>query len=179
MEDKNSKPTIKKKRKRILPKQVFVTHVKYPAEQIEISDDILLQLGEFADEKEIKLYAVGGYVRDYFLGRPRTDLDCTVVGDALKFAKAVAKKFNSKAVIYERFRTAMVPIGEYHLEFVGTRKEEYKEDSRKPVVSEGTLDDDLKRRDFTINAMAVSLNKETMGELIDLFGGKRHLKSRE
>ncbi|MFW6232507.1 MAG: CCA tRNA nucleotidyltransferase, partial [Bacteroidota bacterium] len=97
----------------------------------------------------------------------------------LKFAKAVAKKFNSKAVIYERFRTAMVPIGEYHLEFVGTRKEEYKEDSRKPVVSEGTLDDDLKRRDFTINAMAVSLNKETMGELIDLFGGKRHLKSRE
>ncbi|OGU16959.1 MAG: tRNA nucleotidyltransferase, partial [Ignavibacteria bacterium GWA2_35_8] len=83
----------------------------------------------------------------------------------------VAKKFKSKAVIYQKFRTALVPLGEHKIEFVGTRKEEYKPNSRKPIVTEGTLDDDLRRRDFTINAMAASVNEKSYGSLIDLFNG--------
>lgn len=139
--------------------------------QIPIDDPILKQIGIYADEIGTNVYVVGGYVRDYFLGRPRTDIDCTVEGDAIAFAEYIAKKFNTKAVIYERFRTALVPIGKLHIEFVGTRKEEYLPDSRKPIVKEGTLYDDLARRDFTVNAMAASINSKTMGQIIDLFGG--------
>ncbi len=121
------------------------------------------------------MYVVGGYVRDILRGGARKDIDCTVIGDALGFAHIVAKKFRSKAVVYERFRTAMVPIGEYQIEFVGTRKEEYRPHSRNPIVSEGTLEDDLRRRDFTVNAMAVAITKHNprhaFGELVDLFHG--------
>ncbi len=146
-------------------------------DKIKIEEDILKLIGVIADELNVEVYAVGGYVRDYYLDRDRSDIDCTVVGDALKFAKEVAKRTNSKAVIYERFRTAMVPIGKYQCEFVGTRKEEYLPDSRKPIVTEGTLLDDLKRRDFTCNAMAVCINKSRMGEVIDAFSGLEDLRS--
>lgn len=106
------------------------------------------------------------------------DIDFTVVGDALEFAQIIANEFNSKAVIYERFRTALVPIGEYQLEFVGTRKEVYTNNSRNPIVEIGTLKDDIYRRDFTINSMAISLNKSNYGEFIDLLDGKTDLANK-
>lgn len=142
---------------------------------IPIDDPLIRELGVMADSAGIRLYVVGGYVRDYFLGGGRTDIDFTVIGDALEFAGRVARRYRTKEVIYERFRTALVPVGDYKLEFVGTRKEEYTAHSRKPTVSEGTLDDDLRRRDFTVNAMAASVNAEHFGELIDMFGGLQDL----
>lgn len=145
---------------------------------IPITDDVVLKLSKIAKKHNIQLYAVGGFVRDYYLNRERKDIDCTVVGDALEFAEIVAKEFKSKAIIFERFRTAMVPVGDYQLEFVGTRKEIYEENSRKPIVTEGTLEDDLRRRDFTVNALAVSLNKDNIGELIDLFDGMSALNDK-
>lgn len=146
--------------------------------KLEINEKMLHTLGAIADDKGVELYAVGGWVRDYFMGRIVQDIDCTVVGDSLEFAEIVARNFHSKAVVYERFRTALVPVGEYKLEFVGTRKEEYQPHTRKPIVSEGTLGDDLRRRDFTINAMAVSLNQESFGMLIDNFGGQQDLEQK-
>ncbi len=138
---------------------------------IDISDPILLRISAFAAERGIDAYVVGGYVRDSLMGRIRTDIDITVVGDALDFADAVASLFNSKAVHYERFRTALVPVGEQHLEFVGTRAEVYEPGSRNPVVTEGSLEDDLRRRDFTVNALAASLHPDRLGALVDMFDG--------
>ncbi len=129
-----------------------------------------------ADREGLRVYAVGGFVRDYFMGNPGNDLDFTIVGDAIGFAEKTARLFKSKPVVYNRFMTAMVPVGDIKIEFVGTRREEYMPDSRKPIVAEGTLEDDLKRRDFTINAMAASANKSTLGEIIDLFGGIADLR---
>lgn len=139
--------------------------------KIEFQDTILKQMGTLADKHGVRLYVVGGYVRDHFIGGDRMDIDFTVVGDSLAFAGIVANHFHSKAVIYERFRTALVPVGDYKLEFVGTRKEEYVPNSRKPIVTEGTLEDDLRRRDFTVNALAIALNHDNYGEFIDLFSG--------
>jgi putative nucleotidyltransferase with HDIG domain len=166
------------KRKRIRKAVQVFTQIADAPEKVTINEPLLFELGELADAHNIELYVVGGYVRDYFLNKPRKDIDCTVVGDAVKFSKIVAEKYNSKTVIYERFRTAMVPIGEYQVEFVGTRKEVYLPNSRNPVVTEGTLIDDLRRRDFTINAMAVSLNKLTFGLLTDLFDGKADIEAK-
>lgn len=147
------------------------------ANKIPIENDILKAISKLSTKNSIPIYIVGGYVRDYFLNRERTDFDFTVIGDALFFAKIVAEHFNSKAITYERFFTAMVPLkNNLQLEFVGTRKEEYKDNSRKPIVSVGTLEDDLSRRDFTINAMAASLNKNNLGEVVDLFNGINDLK---
>ncbi len=145
---------------------------------LEIQEPMLRTLGKIADERGIELYVVGGWVRDYFMGRIVQDIDCTVVGDSLEFAEIVAHHFSSRAVIYERFRTALVPVGDYKLEFVGTRKEEYLAHTRKPIVTEGTLDDDLHRRDFTINAMAVSLNQSSFGMLVDNYQGQQDLEQK-
>ncbi len=174
MINSNDQPKRKRIRK-VVP--VFTQTTKTP-ERVRIEEPILLELGELADKQGFELYAVGGYVRDYFLEKVRKDIDCTVVGDSVKFAKIVADHYNSKAVLYERFRTAMVPVGSYQIEFVGTRKEIYLPNTRNPVVTEGSLNDDLRRRDFTINSMAVSLNKLNFGELIDMFGGKEDLDAR-
>ncbi len=145
--------------------------------KIELNEPLLRDLSKLASKHGVELYVVGGYVRDYFLHRQRGDIDLTVVGDAVEFARVVAQYFHSKAVIYERFRTALVPVDGYNLEFVGTRKEEYHADSRKPIVTEGTLEDDLRRRDFRVNAMAASLQQENYGEVIDLFGGLEDLSN--
>lgn len=145
---------------------------------IPIHDPILLRIAALAAEQGREVYVVGGYVRDALMGRPRTDIDLTVVGDAIAFAKDVAHLFRSKSVVYERFRTAMVPIDDHQIEFVGTRVEEYQPDSRNPVVREGTLEDDLRRRDFTVNAMAASLDPEQLGQVVDLFGGANDLQQR-
>lgn len=139
--------------------------------KIDLDDPVLLRIAALAEEQGVDAYVVGGYVRDALMGRARTDIDVTIVGDAQRFANGVARVFNSKAVHYERFRTSMVPIGEHKLEFVGTRAEAYAPDSRDPIVTEGTLDDDLRRRDFTVNAMAASLRASSLGEVVDLFDG--------
>ncbi len=145
--------------------------------RIDITDPILLRIAHIAKEHHTDIYVVGGYVRDSLLGRGRTDIDITVVGDPLTFARVVANVFRSKTVEYERFRTAMVPIGDYQIEFVGTRSETYRPNSRNPIVEEGTLHDDLRRRDFTVNAMAASLAEEDLGNVIDLFGGCEDLRA--
>jgi poly(A) polymerase len=167
-----------KKKKRIISSGHLITVKNPTSDKIPITEPLLLQIGQIADELGIDIYLVGGYVRDYYLNRTRDDFDITVVGDSIKFANEVARRHNTKAVIFDRFKTAMVPIGEHKVEFVGTRKEEYSEESRNPVVVEGTLEDDLKRRDFTINAIAVSLNKDRFGEITDLFNGREDIKLR-
>lgn len=146
--------------------------------KIEITEEILIKIGKIADLHNYEIYVVGGYIRDYFLEKERSDFDITVVGDSLAFTKLIAQEFNSVPVVYERFRTGMVPIGKHKVEFVGTRKEEYNESSRKPKVTEGTLLDDLKRRDFKVNAMAASLNEKNFGNLIDEFDGLKDLKNK-
>lgn len=146
--------------------------------RIEITDPILLRVAALANEIGSEIYVVGGFVRDSLLDRGRVDIDITVVGDALAFADRVATLFHSKAVIYERFRTAMVPVGDHTLEFVGTRQERYEGHSRNPIVTEGTLEDDLRRRDFTVNAMAAHLSADKLGEVIDLFDGVGDLEKR-
>lgn len=138
---------------------------------IDITDPVLLRIAALAHEHDVRAYVVGGYVRDAIMGRARTDIDITVEADPLEFARIVADVFRSKTVEFANFRTAMVPIGDHQIEFVGTRREEYHEDSRKPIVVEGTLEDDLRRRDFTVNALAASLSADGLGEVIDLFGG--------
>lgn len=147
---------------------------------LRIDDPLLLRLGKLAETRGVQLYAVGGYVRDRLRGAARNDLDCTVVGDALDFAQHVAREFDSKCVVYERFRTALVPVGPWHIEFVGTRKEEYLPHTRNPVVSEGTFEDDLRRRDFTVNAMAVRLHatEQHDAQVIDLFGGMEDFRQK-
>ena len=124
-------------------------------------------------------YVVGGFVRDLILNRSNKDIDFVCVGSGIKLAQQVAKNMGDVPVtIFKNFGTAMIKVGERELEFVGARKESYREDSRKPLVEDGTLEEDQQRRDFTINAMAISLNKETFGELVDPFGGVQHVKER-
>ncbi len=178
MKKEEINPPKKTLRNRIAGKRIVLLAEEIKNPKIPITESIIIKIGELADSLGIKVYIVGGYVRDHFLERERTDFDFTVIGDSLGFAKKVAAKFKSKAVLFENFRTAMVPVGDFKCEFVGTRKEEYLPESRKPIVSVGTLEDDLRRRDFTINAMAVSINKETFGDLVDMFNGEADIKSR-
>lgn len=145
--------------------------------QIEITEPIILEIGELAEKYSTDVYIVGGYVRDSILDRPRTDFDFTVVGDCFDFAQKVADNFRTKPIFYKRFRTALVPIGEFKCEFVGTRKEEYLPDSRNPIVEQGTLYDDIKRRDFTINALAAKIHSSEMGKVLDLFNGLEDMKN--
>ncbi len=126
----------------------------------------------------VKSYVVGGFVRDKLLGRSSPDIDIVVVGDGIKLAQEVAGKLYPipRISVFQRFGTAQIIYGDLNLEFVGARKESYREDSRKPMIEDGSLEDDLRRRDFTINAMAVSLHDEDFGQLIDLFDGMKHLE---
>lgn len=139
----------------------------------DIDKPIFRLVGEVADELGREAYVVGGYVRDIFLERPSDDLDFVTVGSGIGLAKAVASRLGPGAhlSVFANFGTAQVKWHQYELEFVGARKESYSHDSRNPVVEDGTLDDDQKRRDFTINAMAICLNKGRFGELVDPFNG--------
>jgi poly(A) polymerase len=140
---------------------------------------VLERLGALADEEGLRAFVVGGYVRDRLLGLEDQDLDIVVLGDGVRFARSAASKFGWGTVVtFDRFGTAMVPLEEGKIEFVGARKEHYHSDSRNPEVTAGTLDEDLRRRDFTINAMALVLNAEHRGELLDPLGGRRDLEAR-
>ncbi|MBQ4622560.1 MAG: HD domain-containing protein [Bacteroidaceae bacterium] len=130
-------------------------------------------ISETADELGLECYVVGGYVRDIFLNRPSKDIDVVVVGSGIEIAQAFGKKLGKGAhvSVFRNFGTAQVKYRDTEVEFVGARKESYSHDSRKPVVENGTLEDDQNRRDFTINALAICLNKARFGELVDPFGG--------
>ena len=134
---------------------------------------ILHLVGEEADKLGLECYVIGGYVRDIFLHRDSTDIDVVVVGSGIDLAQAVAKRLGKGAhlSVFKTYGTAQVKRGKIELEFVGARRESYQHDSRNPIVEDGTLEDDQNRRDFTINAMAVCLNQERYGELLDPFGG--------
>ncbi len=121
----------------------------------------------------MEAYVIGGYVRDIFLYRKSKDIDIVAVGSGIELAKAVAAKIGKRAhlSVFKNFGTAQVKAGDMEIEFVGARKESYQHDSRKPIVEDGTLEDDQNRRDFTINALALCLNKDRYGELVDPFGG--------
>ena len=151
---------------------------------MNLSDDLKLpvfrQIGETADQMGREVYVVGGYVRDIFLNRPSSDLDFVTVGSGIELAERVAERLNRRKSlsVYATYGTAQVKAGELELEFVGARKESYHRESRNPIVEDGTLDDDQKRRDFTINAMAICLNKDRFGELVDPFNGILDLHKR-
>ena len=134
-------------------------------------------VSETAAELGVRAFVIGGYVRDCFLGRPSKDIDIVVEGSGIALAEAVGAKVHSNVSVFRNFGTAMLRYHGIEVEFVGARKESYRRDSRKPIVEDGTLEDDQLRRDFTINAMAFSLQKEDFGALVDPFGGIRDLAS--
>jgi len=158
----------------IKPARTVVFHIK--GEEREIFQLI----GETAGELGYPAYVVGGYVRDRLLARPSKDIDIVCVGSGIRLARSVAAKLRPtpRVVVYKRFGTAMFKHGGLEIEIVGARKESYRHDSRKPTVEEGTLEDDQNRRDFTINALAVSLNEADYGAIIDPFNGLQHLEQK-
>lgn len=139
----------------------------------DLKDPIFRKIGEIADQMGQEVYVVGGYVRDIFLKRASEDIDLVTVGSGISLATKVAESLGrSKSLsIYANYGTAQVKAGSKELEFVGARRESYRRDSRNPIVEDGTLEDDQNRRDFTINAMAICLNADRFGELVDPFGG--------
>ncbi|MBL4648446.1 MAG: HD domain-containing protein [Aureispira sp.] len=151
--------------------------------QIEIKEkeqEIFNLLSESAKELGFPTYIIGGYVRDRLLQRPSQDMDIVCVGSGIELAEKLATKLHPKpkVVVFKRFGTAMLHFKDLELEFVGARKESYRQDSRKPIVENGTLEDDQNRRDFTINALAISLNEDSYATLVDPFGGVKHLEEK-
>lgn len=145
-----------------------------------LSHPIFRQIGQVADGMGMECYVVGGFVRDLFLERPSKDIDCVVVGSGIAVAQALGKKLGRGAhvSVFRNFGTAQVKWRNIEVEFVGARRESYQRDSRKPIVEDGTLEDDLDRRDFTINALAVCLNEQCFGELVDRFQGLLDMEDR-
>ncbi len=147
-----------------------------------LNDKIFETLSAIVTSENVEAYVIGGWVRDCILKRehPDKDIDIVVIGSGIEIARKVAKKINPrlKVSVFKTFGTAMFRSHEYELEFVGARKESYDKKSRNPVVENGTLEDDQKRRDFTINALAISLNEETFGNFIDPFGGLEDIKKK-
>lgn len=139
----------------------------------DLSDPVFATIGAIADSMGREVYAVGGFVRDIFLQRRSKDYDFVTVGSGIELAQAVAEHLGRKAhlSVFPNYGTAQVKVRDLELEFVGARRESYSRDSRNPVVENGTLDDDMRRRDFTVNAMAICLNRDRFGELVDPFNG--------
>ncbi len=137
---------------------------------------IFKKLSGLAENTNDEIYVIGGFVRDLVLQRPSKDIDILVIGNGIDFAEAAGKLLNTKVSVFKNFGTAMLRNHDLEIEFVGARKESYRSESRKPIVENGNLDDDQKRRDFTINAMALGLNKHNFGQLLDPFGGIGDLK---
>jgi poly(A) polymerase len=144
-----------------------------------LQDKIFEIISDTADEYGKECYVIGGFVRDIFLHRPSKDIDIVVVGSGIELAGQVASKLGKKAklTVFKNFGTAQIKFKDTEIEFVGARKESYRSDSRKPIVEDGTLEDDQNRRDFTINALALCLNKDRFGELVDPFNGMTDLEN--
>jgi len=145
----------------------------------KFSGEIFETISQVADEMHLECYAIGGYVRDIFLHRPSKDIDIVTIGKGIELAEAISKRFGRRAklAVFKNFGTAQIKYKDTEIEFVGARKESYQRDSRKPIVEDGTLEDDQNRRDFTINALAVCLNKDRFGELLDPFGGLQDMEN--
>lgn len=142
-------------------------------------DEIIHRIGSIADKFNFEVYAVGGFVRDRILGRERKEVDFLVVGDGPEFARIVSEELKAKNLtIYKNFGTALIDYNGIKIEFVGSRRESYSKYSRKPQVEPGTFEDDIKRRDFTINTLAFSINSKNFGEIIDLFNGYEDIKNK-
>ena len=143
-----------------------ITDRKHP-----LAARVFRRIQRIVDDRGLQAFVIGGFVRDYYLHRPSSDIDVVVVGSGIEVAEALGKELHTKVSIFKRFGTAMLRCDGWEIEFVGARKESYSRDSRKPIVEEGTIEDDQRRRDFTINALAWSLNGDTFGELVDPFDG--------
>jgi len=144
-------------------------HLKHPLFSI---------VSGIAEEQNVQAYVIGGFVRDLLLNRPSKDIDIVIIGNGIEFAEKVAQKLKVKLSVFKNFGTAMLKYRDIEVEFVGARKESYRSDSRKPIVENGTLDDDQKRRDFTINALALALHPDQFGELLDPFGGVQDMEQK-
>ncbi|MBS1520068.1 MAG: HD domain-containing protein [Bacteroidetes bacterium] len=144
-------------------------HLKHPLFSI---------VSGIAAEQNVQAYVIGGFVRDLLLNRPSKDIDIVIIGNGIEFAEKVAQKLKVKLSVFKNFGTAMLKYKDIEVEFVGARKESYRAHSRKPIVENGTLDDDQKRRDFTINALAIALHPDQFGELLDPFGGVKDMKQK-
>ena len=143
-----------------------------------LNHPIFKMLAAVAAQNNSEAYVIGGYVRDLFLHRPSKDIDIVVLGNGIDFAEAVGKQLKTKVSVFKNFGTAMLKYKDLEIEFVGARKESYRADSRKPIVENGSIEDDQLRRDFTINALAISLNEGSYGALVDPFGGVADLDAR-
>jgi len=146
--------------------------------QQHLNNPIFKTLSIIADKNNTEAYVIGGFVRDLFLNRPSKDIDVVVVGSGINYAEAVGKKLGTRVAVFKNFGTANIKYQDLEVEFVGARKESYRSDSRKPIVEDGTLEDDQLRRDFTINALAINLNASQFGELSDPFDGIRDLANK-
>ncbi len=145
----------------------------------KLTHPIFRIISECADEMNVPAYVIGGWVRDLLLNRPCKDIDVVAIGSGIDLAHRVAKKLGNKyhVNVYKNFGTAQIVYEDYDIEFVGARKESYRSESRKPIVENGTLEDDQNRRDFTINALAISLSSKNYGELIDPFDGVKDMEA--
>ncbi len=147
--------------------------------RIQLENRLLKLISSLADEKNLEAYVVGGYIRDKILGKEVKDIDIMVVGDAIEFGYLVAKAIGGgKLVKYEKFGTAMLPLSDGKIEFVTAREEKYSPDSRKPVIKKSSLEADLSRRDFTINAIAASINSKNYGQIFDPYNGYEDIKNK-
>ncbi|MDB5017636.1 MAG: cca [Mucilaginibacter sp.] len=147
----------------------MIKHLQHP---------IFSVISKLAAGRKLQVYAIGGFVRDILLNRPSKDIDIVIIGNGISFAESIGKKLNVKVAVYKNFGTASLKYKDLEVEFVGARKESYRLDSRKPIVENGTLEEDQKRRDFTINALAISLHPDTFGQLLDPFNGIADLEQK-
>ena len=146
--------------------------------QHHLSNPIFKVLADIAKKSQTEAYVIGGFVRDLFLDRPSKDIDIVILGNGIEFAEKVGEQLKTKVAVFKNFGTAMLKYKDLEIEFVGARRESYRANSRKPIVEDGTLEDDQLRRDFTINALAISLNHQNYGSLVDPFNGLQDLENK-